>query len=60
MTMFFTNEVSIPFEGMHDVMRAYPDYNLVTLSGKEAVANNQFYAPNIYEQHLLSICINLL
>ena len=35
LTMFFTTEVSVPFETMEDVMRAYPDYNLMMQAGNE-------------------------
>jgi hypothetical protein len=37
LTMFFSTELSLPFETMVDVMRAYPDYKLITQT------NNQVY-----------------
>ena len=37
MTMFFTTETSIPFETVEDVLRAYPDYNLMMQAGSEIV-----------------------
>ena len=33
LTMFFTSEMTIPFESIQDVMRAYPDWNLLMLDG---------------------------
>ncbi len=33
LTMFFTNEVSIPFEDIKDVMRAYDEWNLIMMAG---------------------------
>ena len=35
MTMFFTSEATLPFETMRDVMRAYPDWNLMMQSGND-------------------------
>ena len=35
--MFFSTELSLPFETIVDVMRAYPDYKLITQT------NNQVY-----------------
>ena len=37
LTMFFSTELSLPFETIVDVMRAYPDYKLITQT------NNQIY-----------------
>ena len=37
LTMFFSTELSLPFETITDVMRAYPDYKLITQT------NNQVY-----------------
>ena len=37
LTMFFSTELSLPFETILDVMRAYPDYKLITQT------NNQVY-----------------
>jgi len=34
MTMFFANEISVPFEGTEDVINAYPSWSLVILNGK--------------------------
>ncbi len=33
LTMFFASEVSIPFEGMRDVIRAFPDWKLIIKEG---------------------------
>ena len=30
LTMFFTSEITIPFESIYDVMKAYPDWKLMT------------------------------
>jgi len=37
MTMFFSSEVSTPFEGIRDVIRAYPEWSLMGLAGDFAV-----------------------
>ncbi len=34
LTMFFTSEVSIPFEGVRDVIRAYDDWKLIMMAGE--------------------------
>ena len=41
MTMFFTTEITIPFETVEDVMRAYPSYNLMVQSGMEVYFNEK-------------------
>ena len=41
MTMFFTTEVTIPFETKEDVMRAYPSYNLMMQSGMDVYFNEK-------------------
>jgi len=33
MTMFFSSEISMPFEEIRDVIRAYPEWNFVGLEG---------------------------
>jgi hypothetical protein len=35
MTMFFTSTISIPFEGIVDVMRDYPTWKLMFYKGTE-------------------------
>ena len=35
LTMFFTSELTLPFNSMEDVMRSYPDWNLKFLNGNE-------------------------
>jgi hypothetical protein len=37
MTMFFTNTINIQFEGITDVIRAYPEWKLVLFNGTEVV-----------------------
>ena len=37
MTMFFTSEVTLPFETIRDVMRTYPSWNLMVNEGNEAI-----------------------
>lgn len=37
MTMFFTSEVSLPFETIRDVMKNYPSWNLMVNGGNEAI-----------------------
>jgi hypothetical protein len=37
MTMFFTSTVSLPFETIYDVMRAYPTWRLVYMYGNEVI-----------------------
>jgi hypothetical protein len=37
MTMFFTSTINIQFEGITDVIRAYPEWKLVFYKGTEAV-----------------------
>ena len=39
--MFFTGEVTIPFETIEDVMKAFPDYNLMMQSGNDAWFNQK-------------------
>jgi hypothetical protein len=36
LTMFFTSEITIPFNSITDVMQAHPDWKLVFLDGEEA------------------------
>jgi hypothetical protein len=36
MTMFFTSTINIQFEGINDVIRAYPEWKLVFFTGTEA------------------------
>ena len=49
MTMFFTSETTLPFETEREVIRAYPDWNLMLLDGNEfpfvskAMAGDQDY-----------------
>lgn len=51
LTMFFTSVASIPFENVRDVMRAYPEWNLLMLKGNEvnyvyqALNGDPDYAP---------------
>ena len=35
LTMFFTSELTLPFNSIEDVMRSYPDWNLKFLNGNE-------------------------
>ncbi len=35
LTMFFTSEISIPFNSIEDVMRAYPDWKLKMMTGND-------------------------
>ena len=35
LTMFFSTEISVPFETMTDVMRAYPDWRLQMMAGMQ-------------------------
>ena len=35
LTMFFTSELTLPFNSIEDVMRSYPDWNLKFLHGNE-------------------------
>jgi hypothetical protein len=35
LTMFFTSEISLPFNSIEDVMRAYPDWKLKMMSGND-------------------------
>ena len=37
MTMFFTSEITLPFETIRDVMRTYPSWNLMVNEGNEAI-----------------------
>jgi hypothetical protein len=37
LTMFFTSEITIPFNSIFDVMKAYPDWKLMFLDGNEAI-----------------------
>ena len=37
LTMFFTSELRIPFNTIHDVMRAYPDFNLMMMDGNQVL-----------------------
>ena len=37
MTMFFTSEITLPFETIRDVMRTYPTWNLMVNTGNEAI-----------------------
>ena len=41
MTMFFTTEVTIPFETMEDVLRAYPNFNLMMEAGMDVHYNKK-------------------
>ena len=41
MTMFFTNEVTIPFETIEDVLRAYPNFNLMMETGNDVHFNRK-------------------
>ena len=49
LTMFFTSETTLPFETERDVIRAYPDWNLMLQEGNEflflskAMAGDQDY-----------------
>ena len=49
MTMFFTSETTLPFETEREVIKAYPDWNLMLLEGNEflflskAMAGDQDY-----------------
>ena len=36
LTMFFTSDISIPFESLRQVMRAYPDWKLMYMRGSES------------------------
>jgi hypothetical protein len=50
LTMFFTTEVSIPFNSIEDVMRAYPDWKLKMMHGNDvhfqykAIQGDQLYS----------------
>ena len=44
LTMFFSSEITIPFENMKDVIRAYPDWNLIYMTGISRINN----APNLH------------
>lgn len=35
LTMFFTSEVSIPFNTIYDVMKAYPEWKLKMMNGDD-------------------------
>ena len=35
LTMFFTSELTIPFDSIEDVMRNYPDWNLKFMEGND-------------------------
>ena len=35
LTMFFTSELTIPFDSIEDVMRSYPDWNLKFMEGND-------------------------
>ena len=37
LTMFFASEVSLPFEGLREVIKAVPDWTLVYIEGYDAV-----------------------
>ena len=37
LTMFFTSEIGIPFNTIHDVMRAYPDHKLMMMDGNQVL-----------------------
>ena len=37
LTMFFSSEITIPFEGIRDVIRAYPDWKLKMMDGNDAL-----------------------
>jgi len=37
MTMFFSARVNMPFNSIHDVIRAYPDWHLLHVKGAEAL-----------------------
>ena len=37
MTMFFSSEITLPFETIRDVTRAYPTWNLMVNEGSEAI-----------------------
>ena len=37
MTMFFVNEAALPFENIHQVIRAYPEWELLVQNGTESV-----------------------
>ncbi len=40
LTMFFTSKVSIPFDTVRDVMRAYPSWRLIVQDGKFILLSN--------------------
>ena len=35
MTMFFASEIVPPFENLRDVLKAFPEWNIVFISGNE-------------------------
>ncbi len=41
LTMFFANEMTLPFTQMSDVIEAYPTYILMILAGNEALYTNE-------------------
>ena len=61
LTMFFTSEIGIPFNTIHDVMRAYPDHKLMMMDGNQvlfvykalAVSVLYFFAVRYFQLYLL-------
>ena len=43
MTMFFTSETTLLFETERDVIKAYPDWNLMLLKGNEFLFISKVY-----------------
>ena len=43
MTMFFTSETMLPFETEREVIKAYPDWNLMLLKGNEFLFLSKVY-----------------
>lgn len=39
LTMFFVSEITLPFNNIRDVLRAYPAWNLLYIDGNEAYFN---------------------
>ena len=40
MTMFFANDITLPFENIRDVIQAYPEWELLLLKGTESTYTN--------------------
>ncbi len=56
LTMFFTSEITLPFESLRDVLQRSPDWTLLSLDGLDAVFNLPASQVNQFLQTIYRVC----